>query len=114
LSDAETNFAASREVVIGLVALQADRNAPPNGPAALGPAGTVHLNVADWARFVTLTHAGSNTLWFAVVWLAPEIDFAVLVAGNAASEDVAKTCDAVAGELIRGFAPSARGERDGR
>jgi CubicO group peptidase (beta-lactamase class C family) len=39
-----------------------------------------------WAGGPALTHAGSNTMWFAVVWLAPEKDFAVLVACNQAND----------------------------
>ena len=37
-----------------------------------------------WAGGPALTHAGSNTMWFAVAWLAPKRDFAVLVACNRA------------------------------
>lgn len=43
--------------------------------------------VADdqpWAGGPALTHTGSNTFWVAVAWLAPEKDFAVLVACNQA------------------------------
>jgi CubicO group peptidase (beta-lactamase class C family) len=50
-----------------------------------------------------LTHAGSNTLWFCVVWLAPEIDFAVLVACNQGGPEATKACDAAAGALIQEF-----------
>ncbi len=32
-----------------------------------------------WAGGRVLTHAGSNTMWFCVTWLAPARDFAVLV-----------------------------------
>lgn len=49
--------------------------------------------VADgqpWAGGPALTHAGSNTMWMAVVWLAPKKDFAVLVACNQASD---KACN---------------------
>lgn len=132
---------------------------------AIGPAGTAHMTMADWARFATLhlrgdpanprrevkllsadsfrqlhrpvegesyvggwgtterkwarggrsgdrglclTHAGSNTLWFCVAWLAPEIDFAVLVACNAVGKGAGgPACDQVAGQLIRGFAPKS-------
>lgn len=35
-----------------------------------------------WGGGRVLTHAGSNTMWFAVVWVAPERDFAVLAATN--------------------------------
>jgi CubicO group peptidase (beta-lactamase class C family) len=38
-----------------------------------------------WACGPALTHSGSNTMWFAVAWLAPAKDFAVLVACNQAN-----------------------------
>lgn len=40
-----------------------------------------------WAGGPALTHGGSNTMWFAVVWLAPAKDFAVLVACNQANPE---------------------------
>jgi CubicO group peptidase (beta-lactamase class C family) len=104
-----------------------------DNPAAIGPAGTVHCSIGDWAKFVAanlpsgktklvkaetlkklhapvgekpqyamgwivndgqpwaggpaLTHTGSNTMWMAVAWLAPEKDFAVLVACNQAKDE---------------------------
>lgn len=59
---------------------------PPPGvpPYAMG------WMIADnqpWAGGPALTHAGSNTMWFAVAWLAPAKDFAVLVACNQANDD---------------------------
>lgn len=117
--------------------------------AALGPAGTVHLPVADWARFVlqftdaaaeaedpdapfltpasraklvevgrddyacgwmvtergwaagtALTHSGSNTTWFATVWVAPGTNRAYLVAANAAGPGVPGLVDGAIGALI--------------
>ncbi len=50
---------------------------------------------------VTLTHGGSNTMWYATVWAAPERGFAVLVVCNAGNAAAAKACDGVAGALIR-------------
>ncbi len=50
-----------------------------------------------WAGGPALTHAGSNTMWFAVAWLAPEKDFAVLVACNAADGEA---CNDAVLELI--------------
>lgn len=38
-----------------------------------------------WAAGPALTHDGSNTMWYAVAWLAPGNDFAVLVACNQAN-----------------------------
>ena len=126
-----------------------------NDPA-LGPAGTVHLPVAGWARFVlqftdaaaaedaaaenlegadapflsaasreklvevglddyacgwlvtkrgwargtALTHSGSNTTWFATVWIAPGTNRAFLVAANAAGPAVPGLVDRAIGALI--------------
>jgi CubicO group peptidase (beta-lactamase class C family) len=123
--------------------LQSD-NAP-----ALGPAGTVHCTIGDWARYVAehiegyhgrsrmltkatfrqlqvpeegqeyafgwanvarswahgraLTHAGSNKMWYAVVWVAPERNFAVFAATNAGGHTTAQACDEVAAALIRHY-----------
>jgi CubicO group peptidase (beta-lactamase class C family) len=124
---------------------------PKNGPAVdnppiLGPAGTVHCSLKDWAKFVSdhlrgsrgekallkpetykaldtppfggeyalgwstverdwgggrvLTHAGSNTMNYAVVWAAPTRDFAVLVTTNQGGPAAAKACDEAAAALI--------------
>ena len=48
-----------------------------------------------------LTHAGSNTMWYCVAWIAPEKDFAVLVACNEGGDEAAKACDEAAAALIR-------------
>jgi CubicO group peptidase (beta-lactamase class C family) len=53
-----------------------------------------------WAGGLTLTHAGSNTMWFCVAWVAPKRHFAVLVATNVASDDPEKACDEAAAALI--------------
>ena len=119
-----------------------------DNPAVMSPAGRVHCDMADWARFVsqfcrtptdaapplldadtlaqltkpaaggsyaggwnlcrrpwaggcTLTHTGSNTMWYCVAWVAPNRGFAVLAAANAAGDDAAAACDEVASTLIR-------------
>ena len=121
-----------------------------DNPPALGPAGTIHCPLQDWAKFVAahlpghrldggdrylspasldrlhtptgeyaggwivtrrawagrngdgpvLTHAGSNTLWLAVVWVAPELGRAFLATSNSASDDAWKATDALIGALI--------------
>ena len=117
-----------------------------DNPPAIGPAGTVHCSIEDWAKFIsmhlrgesgrakflkaqtfkmlhtspegsdyamgwgvlkrdwaggiTLTHAGSNTMWYAVAWLAPKRDFAVLVCCNQGGDQAAKACDEVAAKLV--------------
>jgi CubicO group peptidase (beta-lactamase class C family) len=48
-----------------------------------------------------LTHNGSNTMWFAVAWLAPERGFAVLVACNKGGDRAQKACDEAAAAMIK-------------
>lgn len=55
----------------------------------------------DWADGRTLTHNGTNTLWFAVVWMAPKKDLAVLVVCNQGGKEAAKTVDEAAWALIQ-------------
>jgi hypothetical protein len=50
-----------------------------------------------------ITHAGSNTLWFCVAWLAPERGFGVLVATNQGGDGARDACDAAAGALIQAW-----------
>lgn len=117
-----------------------------DNPPVMGPAGTVHSSLADWAQFIAdqlrgeraerallkpdtykklhtppfggdyslgwivthrswgggtvFTHAGSNTMNFAVVWIAPQRDFAVLISANQGGTVAAKACDETAGSLI--------------
>ncbi|HUN81514.1 MAG TPA: serine hydrolase domain-containing protein [Phycisphaerae bacterium] len=117
-----------------------------DNPPAIGPAGTVHCNITDWAKFISLHltgekggskllkaetfkklhtpvgkyamgwgvdkrdwagksgrvlhHAGSNTMWFAVVWIAPDENFAVLVMCNKADPAAQKACDQAVQALI--------------
>lgn len=57
----------------------------------------------DWAGGTALTHAGSNTMFFAVIWIAPAKDFAVVVATNLGGDKAAKACDDTAWKLIQEF-----------
>ena len=57
----------------------------------------------DWAGGKVLTHTGSNTMSFAVVWMAPKRDFAVLIASNQGGGDVEKGCDEAVWMLIKKF-----------
>lgn len=62
----------------------------------------------DWGGRV-LTHAGSNTLWYAVTWLAPERGFAVLVATNTGGAAAPQATDEAAWALIQDHQrPTAR------
>lgn len=121
-----------------------------DNPAALGPAGTVHLSLGDWAKFVenhlngeaggskllkpetfkklhtaptgakpqyamgwgveksdvggkkgrVLRHAGSNTMWLAIAWFAPDEHFAILIGCNQGDDAAKKACDAALAALI--------------
>jgi CubicO group peptidase (beta-lactamase class C family) len=53
-----------------------------------------------WAGGRALTHAGSNTQNYAVAWMAPARDFAVLVMTNQAGGSTLKACDEAATALI--------------
>jgi CubicO group peptidase (beta-lactamase class C family) len=117
-----------------------------DNPPAIGPGGTVHMSLRDWAKFISLhvrgargeeglllkaetfsvlhtppagtkegaghdyamgwgtperewaggtvlTHSGSNTLWFCVVWAAPKKNFAVLAATNTGEAAASAACD---------------------
>lgn len=114
-----------------------------NAPS-IGPAGTVHASIEDWAKFIALhlkpenslmakeiwtqlhtppvdseyalgwgvverswaggkawTHSGSNTVNYCVCWLAPQKDFAVIIATNSGQQNAAMALDKAASELIR-------------
>jgi len=53
-----------------------------------------------WAAGRTLSHSGSNTMWYVVVWIAPGKNFAVLAASNQGGDVAAKACDDLCGALI--------------
>ena len=61
-----------------------------------------------WAGGTTLTHAGSNTMWYCVTWLAPKKNFAVLVMCNQGGDEAAKACDDAAAALIQEYQSHAR------
>ena len=54
-----------------------------------------------WAGGNALTHAGSNTMWYVVIWLAPEKDFSIVVATNIAGPDAEQGCDEVVAAMIQ-------------
>jgi CubicO group peptidase (beta-lactamase class C family) len=119
-----------------------------DNPAVIGPAGTVHCSLADWAKYAAfhlrgergaeprlpaevfkklhtplpddpdnyaygwvamwrpwgggkvLWHNGSNTMWMAVIWLAPNKDRAYLAATNVGNAKSYPACDAAISKLI--------------
>ena len=54
----------------------------------------------SWAGGTTFTHSGSNTVNYAVVWIAPLLDFALLVTTNQGGDTAAKACDDAVVALI--------------
>jgi CubicO group peptidase (beta-lactamase class C family) len=132
-----------------------------DNPNAIAPAGTLHMPLCEWAKFIAfhlggkappalegaarelprlhapskeapnealgwksatrpwggqvLMHAGSNTMWYCVAWLAPEKGFAVLAATNQGGDAAEKACDdacaAMIGALARPAAPAAVPEK---
>ena len=58
----------------------------------------------DWAKGLVMTHAGSNTMNYFIVWIAPKIEFSVAAATNAAGPSVTKELDQVVGKLVQRYA----------
>ena len=54
-----------------------------------------------WAKGNALTHSGSNTMFYAVIWIAPEQDYAVVVATNAGGDAAGLACDNAAATFIK-------------
>jgi len=58
-----------------------------------------------WAGGTALMHNGSNTMWYIVMWLAPEKNFAVIAATNIFGEDAEQGCDEAATAMIFKWLP---------
>jgi CubicO group peptidase (beta-lactamase class C family) len=132
------------------------RGIPP-GPGAdqadpvIGPAGTIHLSIADWARYAKyhldlargksrsrggadlsilhadpydqgyamgwavteqpwaggrlLSHTGSCGAWAAAIWIAPEVNAAIVVTSNYGGPEGFAACEAAAMDMAKGIAP---------
>lgn len=57
-----------------------------------------------WAGGNALTHAGSNTMFYALIWIAPAKDAAFVAATNCPGEEAAKACDEAVSLLIAKYA----------
>jgi CubicO group peptidase (beta-lactamase class C family) len=57
----------------------------------------------SWANGRTLSHGGSNTLWYAVVWLAPARGFGVFAVTNVGGTAAAQATDDAATVLIQRY-----------
>lgn len=58
-----------------------------------------------WAGGPVLWHNGSNTMWYIVMWLAPDKSFAVIAATNIAGSEAEKGCDDAATAMIYKWLP---------
>ncbi|HWD91186.1 MAG TPA: serine hydrolase domain-containing protein [Verrucomicrobiae bacterium] len=98
----ETNGLLKPETLARLHAL------PEGGSAADGgdnyACGWVVLD-RGWAGGTVLTHNGSNTMWYVVMWLAPEKNFVVIAATNIAGDDAVEGCDAACALMIHKWLP---------
>jgi CubicO group peptidase (beta-lactamase class C family) len=54
----------------------------------------------SWANGRALMHNGSNTMFYVVVWMAPEKNCAVIVASNVGMDEAFAGCDEVAAKMI--------------
>ena len=54
----------------------------------------------EWGGGKVLSHAGSNVMNYAVVWIAPLKDFAVLIVTNQGGQAAATACDKASAALI--------------
>jgi hypothetical protein len=71
----------------------------PGGDYALGWGVTTRA----WAGGTVYTHAGSNTLWLSIVWLAPAIDTTFFGVVNAVMPGDAEALDAAFAQLITDY-----------
>ena len=53
-----------------------------------------------WADGRVLAHIGTNTVWYASVWLAPERDLGLFAVTNAGGDDAARATEAAVTEMI--------------
>jgi len=54
----------------------------------------------SWAGGVTLSHNGSNTYWYASIWIMPALDLATLVVTNQAGSAAEAACEDATRQLI--------------
>lgn len=68
-------------------------------PVDGGYAGGWIVTKRSWAGGPALTHAGSNTFWFAVMWIAPNTGRAFAAVANAAGAEVSNGLDRIIGAM---------------
>lgn len=63
------------------------------------------VGTRTWAGGLALSHSGSNTMNYAVIWLAPAKNLAFLVTTNIAATNTPAAVDSVVGALITRYSP---------
>jgi len=53
-----------------------------------------------WAKGIVYTHSGSNTMWYATIWVAPKINRIFIAATNSRDVDSPSLCDVMIAKLI--------------
>jgi D-alanyl-D-alanine carboxypeptidase len=79
-----------------LAALQAPVPTPQGGGYAMGWG----VETRDWADGTVLTHSGSNTTFFATVWIAPAKNAIMVAVTNCGGDDAARATDDAFAPLV--------------
>jgi len=82
-------------------------------PPGCDYAGGWTVGERSWAGRWTLSHNGSNTYWYASIWIIPALDLATLVVTNQAGSAAETACEDATQELIR-YATDPRRSRGTR
>ncbi len=61
------------------------------------------ITTRDWAGGKALTHTGSNTMFFSVIWIAPKRDFAVVAMCNTGEQEGFELCDGAIAHLVEKY-----------
>ena len=61
------------------------------------------ISQPGWANGSALDHKGSNTAWFATVWIAPQRDMGMLAVTNAGGDGGNRATDEIVEALIARF-----------
>ncbi|QOJ01403.1 MAG: beta-lactamase family protein [Phycisphaeraceae bacterium] len=81
---------------------------PAEGPGQAYAMGWV-VGSRPWAGGTVLMHTGSNSMWFAVCWVAPERGVALVAASNAGGPAGERACDDACAAMLKAFlAPPER------
>lgn len=62
----------------------------------------------SWSKGQALVHTGSNTMFYSVIWLAPNRNFAAVAMSNYGEDEGFRKCDEAIGYLIRTYLEEIR------